>query len=125
MAIIVRDLYARSSTGESSVTINLGQETFFLAWGTVSVIDSLSDFDRDNAVVLDIPFVNGVFQPRRLFGGDHFGPEELVDGHGHIRNVFPAAVVRFGRSVTFRLRAFHSDDLACLAYCTVMTNISP
>jgi len=123
MAIIVRELYARSPTGTSTLTINLGAATTFLAWGIVSVIDSLSDFDRDNAVVMDIPLVNLVYQPRRLYGGDHFGPGALVDGHGDIRNVFPGAVWRFGHSVTFRLRAFHSDDLACLGYCIVMTDL--
>ena len=121
MAVVVRSLFARKSNGTSTVTVDLGAPKFFLAWGIVTVVDSISDFDSDNAVVIDIPFVGqdagpGVRQPVELFGGAHFGSS------GALSNVYPGAVRRFGRTVTFRLRAFHSDDLECFGYGIVIAD---
>jgi hypothetical protein len=118
---VVRQMFASKDTGSSTVTIDLGRETFFLAWGVITFVDSLNDFDRDNAFAIDIPFVNGVRQPGQLFGGDHLGP---LDPPGQIRNLYPGAAVRFGRRVTFRLRAFHSSDLVCFGHGVVIFDIT-
>jgi hypothetical protein len=116
MPAAVREMFASRSAGTSTVTIDLGTPTVFVAWGTVTFIDSLNDFDRDNAVAIDIPFVDGGQTSWRLSGGDHLGP------NGAASNLFEGALVRFGRFVTFRLRAFHSDDLECFGYGVVITN---
>jgi hypothetical protein len=116
MGAVVRQLFASRSVGSSSVTIDLGAPTVFLAWGNVTWIDSLATFDRDNAVAIDIPFVDGNRTSTRLSGGDHLGDP------GAFSNLHEGALVRFGRSVTFRLRAFHSDDLVCFGYGIVITN---
>jgi hypothetical protein len=116
MAAFVREMFASRASGTSTVTVNLGSPTTFLAWGDITFIDSLADFDRDNAAAIDIPFVNGSRTDTRLFGGDHLGD------NGAFSNLHQGALVRFGQSVTFRLRAFHSDDLECLGYGIVITN---
>ncbi len=116
MAAFVREMFARRGAGTSTVTIDLGAPTTFLAWGSVTWIDPLTDFDRDNAVAIDIPFIDGNRTSTRLSGGDHLGDS------GAFSNLHQGALVRFGRFVTFRLRAFHSDDLECFGYGIVITN---
>jgi hypothetical protein len=116
MPAFTREMFARRSNCTSTVTIDLGTSTTFLAWGEVTFIDSLADFDRDNAVAIDIPFIDGLRTNTRLFGGDHLGD------NGAFSNLHEGALVRFGRRVTFRLRAFHSDDLECFGYGVVITN---
>jgi hypothetical protein len=105
-----------SGDGVATVTIDLGAPTVFLAWGTITSTDSLADFDRDNAAAIDIPFVDGARTSTRLSGGDHWGDS------GAFSNLHQGALVRFGRFVTFRLRAFHAQDLDCFGYGVVITN---
>jgi hypothetical protein len=116
MSAFIREMFAVSPGGTSTVTIDLGASSVFLAWGIVTWIDPLNNFDRDNAVAIDIPFVDGTRTSSRLSGGDHLG------AFGASTNLFEGALVRFGRTVTFRLRAFHSDDLNCFGYGIVITN---
>lgn len=116
MSAVVRQMFAVSPGGTSTVTIDLGAPTVFVAWGTVTWIDSLNDFDRDNAVAIDIPFVDGNPTSSVLFGGNKLG------GSGTPSSLFEGALVRFGRFVTFRLRAFHSDDFDCFGYGVIITN---
>lgn len=116
MPAVTREMFARRANGTATVTIDLGSPTVFLAWGDVTFIDSLNNFDRDNAVAIDIPFVDGARTSTRLSGGDHLGDA------GAFSNLHEGALVRFGRRVTFRLRAFHSDDLECFGYGIVITS---
>jgi hypothetical protein len=117
MAAIVRQMFARGSgDGAATVTIDLGAPTAFLAWGSITSIDSLADFDRDNAAAIDIPYVDGVRTNDRLSGGGHWGIE------GAYSNLYQGALVSTGRTVTFRLRAFHAEDLACFGYGIIITN---
>jgi len=104
-----------SSPADRSVTIDLGVSAVFVAWGTVNMIDPRTDFDRDNAVVIDIPFIDGARTNTRVFGGDHWGD------NGAFSNVHDSAVVRFGRRVTFRLRTF-GPDVDAHACGVVITN---
>ena len=117
-AFVTPGMFARTSGEVSTVTrtIFLGAPTTFLAWGNVTWIDSLDNFDADNAVAIDILSVGGVRTNRELFGGRHLGPD------GSDSNLLQGALVRFGQFVTFRLRAFHSQDLECLGYGIVITN---
>ena len=116
MAAFVREMFASRANGTATVTINLGAPQIFLAWGDVTWIDSLSNFDSDNAVAIDIPFVDGARTATCLSGGAHLGDA------GAFSNLHQGALVRFGQTVTFRLRAFHSDDLECFGYGIVITN---
>jgi hypothetical protein len=89
-----------------TATIDLGSSRHFYAWCQINMVDSLSDFDRDNAVAIDIYQVDGVRTDWRVSGGDHFGPSNTS------QNVHEGAKTGFGRRITFRIRAMHSSDLS-------------
>jgi hypothetical protein len=100
------DLFALKNLGGSaSATVDLGRRRRFLAWGSVTMIDSLNDFDRDNAYAFDIFTVDGVKTTSRVHGGAHWGPSGSGD------NVYEGAVGGVGRFVNFWLRSIHTDDL--------------
>ena len=100
------DLFALlNEGGTASATVDMGRPRRFLAWGSVTMVDPLTDFDRDNAVAFDIFTVDGSLTSSRVFGGEHWGPS----GSGN--NVFDGALVGFGRRVTFFLRSIHTADL--------------
>ena len=90
-----------------TVTFDLGQPRVFLASIAVNMIDSLTDFDRDNAIAADIFLVDNVRTATLISGGDHWGVA------GAFTNVHQATVFRFARTVTFRLRAIGPDIEAC------------
>jgi hypothetical protein len=92
--------------GSDSVVIDLGSEKKFIAFGQITYIDSLSKFDRDNAVALDIFTIDDNPQPGVAHGGDHLGSD------GAPSNLMAGARVATARKVQFRLRAIHSEDLA-------------
>jgi hypothetical protein len=92
--------------GSETATIDLGSAQNFYAWCQINMIDSLADFDRDNAVVLEIYQVDGVETWKVIYGGDHFGSE------GSSANVHTGAMSGYGRRITFRMRAMHSADLS-------------
>lgn len=94
-----------NGVGETA-TINLGSAKQFYAWCQINMIDSLIDFDRDNAVAIDIYQVDGVRTGWRVSGGDHFGPSNTS------QNVHEGAKSGYGQRITFRIRAMHSSDLA-------------
>jgi hypothetical protein len=115
MAAFKSRLVAINSTGNASVTIDLGYRRPFLAWATVTMIDSLTDFDRDNAVAADIFTVDGVRLPWQISGGDHWG----APGAGS--NVYPGAWVGFGQRINIWLRVFHMSDLEAYGEAIVLT----
>jgi hypothetical protein len=89
------DLLAlKNEGGSASATIDLGRRRPFLAWGSVSMVDPLADFDRDNAYAFDIFTVDGTQTASRVTGGEHWGPP----GSGN--NVFDGAVRGFGSAST-------------------------
>jgi len=105
----------KSNGGSASATIDLGRARRFLAWGSATMVDSLNDFDRDNAVAFDIFTIDGVKTPTAVFGGDHWGP--LGSGN----NVYQGAVVGKGRFVNMWLRSIHTDDLDSFGVGCVLT----
>jgi hypothetical protein len=105
MQAIRVNLFSGGNGEQETVTVDLGWERTFYAWCQVNAIDSLNDFDRDNAVAIDIVRVDGNLTTWRASGGDHFGPANAES------NVREGALTGFGRRVTFRLRAFHKSDL--------------
>ena len=98
------DLWAFAG-GSSSVVVDLGRSRRFLAWGNVTFVDSLVDFDRDNGIALDIFTIDSNHPARVGFGGDHLGTD------GSPSNLFAGAVAGVGQRVQFRLSTFHSADL--------------
>jgi hypothetical protein len=102
-------------TSSTSVTIDLGAQRSFLAWATVSMIDSLSSFDRDNAIAAEVYAIDGVRTTAIVSGGDHWGTS------GSTTNLRPGAWVGFGRRITYRLRVFHVSDLAASGEAIVLT----
>jgi hypothetical protein len=110
------DLFALKNLGGSaSATIDLGHARPFFAWGSVTMVDSLNDFDRDNAYAFDIFTIDGVRTSPRVTGGEHWG----TPGSGS--NVFEGAVSGFGRFVNLWLRSIHSDDLDTFGVGIVLT----
>ena len=116
MAAFVRELFAVSPTGQATVTVDLGSSQTFLAWGVLTWLDPTTDFDRDNAAAIDITFIDGVRTNPRLNGGDHLGDP------GAFSNLHEGALVRFGRRITFRLRAFNPGDFNCFGHAIILTN---
>jgi hypothetical protein len=111
-----RHLWAlKSEGGSDSVTIDLGKSRPFIAWGSVTMVDSLSDFDRDNAYALDIYQVDGATTSYKVYGGDHWGPA------GNVENVYEGALVGNARYVRFDLRAKHTADLDVFGVAVVVT----
>jgi hypothetical protein len=108
------NLFAGISGGSGTATVDLGRRRTFFAWGTLHSIDSTAVFDRDNAAVVDIVDIDGNGVGGLIFGGDHFG------GDGSPENVRLGALTGTGQRITFRLRAFHSEDLSVYATGTVL-----
>lgn len=91
--------------GTHSAVVDLGRERRFLAWGEITFVDPLIDYDRDNGVALDIFTVDGTSPAWVGAGGAHLGAP------GAPSNLFPGAIAGRGRRVQFRLSTFHSSDL--------------
>lgn len=100
------NIYSGFSGGSETATINLGSSKNFYAWCQINMVDSLADFDRDNAVVIDIYSVDGVRTSWRIRGGDHWGPANSP------QNVLQGAMSGHGQRIMFRIRAMHSADLS-------------
>jgi hypothetical protein len=105
----------KNNGGSASATVDLGSRRRFLAWGSVTMVDSLADFDRDNAYAFDIFTIDGVRTPAVVTGGAHWGPP------GSGSNVFQGAVVGTGRRINMWLRTIHSQDLDTFGVGCVVT----
>jgi hypothetical protein len=99
------NLFARPGV-PMTFTLDLLQRRFFVAQVAINMLDSLIDYDRDNAVAADIVFVDGVRTPTNVSGGDHWGAPGLIS------NVHVASTFGTGRFVTFRLRVMGPDESA-------------
>jgi hypothetical protein len=102
-------------TGTTTATVNFDRARAFLAWGSVTFTDSLSDYDRDNAQAIEVYRIDGLDTGAVGTGGDHLGPP------GSDLNLRPGGRVGFGRSVTFRLRTMHVEDLESYGVGCVIT----
>lgn len=109
------DLYSTNDGGSETATVDLGRRQEFLAWTQINLIDSTADFDRDNAVAVDIFQVDGNRTGWRVAGGDHFGDPDTAP------NVHEGALAGFGQRITFRIRAMHKSDLAVYGTGIVLT----
>ena len=112
---VVYPLFAfQADQGTDSVIVDLGTTRHFLAWGTITVIDSLINFDRDNMCFIDVYEIDGNRTSWRVSGGDHFGSANSPG------NVYEGAYVGYGRRVTFRITAGHVSDLEASGFAIVL-----
>lgn len=95
----------KNSGGTGVVTVDLGRTVRVLAWGQVTLTDSLADLDRDNAHAVEVYAVDGERTQPLISGGDHWGSSEAPS------NLHAGAFVGRARTVTFRLSALHTADL--------------
>jgi hypothetical protein len=113
MPAIRAPLFVSPSIPTASVTINVGFQRPILAFITVTLVDSLIDYDFDNAIAADIFRVNGVLTTP-LVSGPKWGPP------GSLNNVFQGAFVGSGTLINFFLRN-RGPDIAALAEAVVIT----
>jgi hypothetical protein len=104
-----------SNGGSATVTITLPSRARVLAWSDVSWVDSLIDFDRDNAYGMDIFLIDGIRTNFLWSGGDHLGPPNADT------NYFQPSLTTFANRITFRLRAFNPGDLQVIGSGIVLT----
>ena len=102
-------LHCSGDTASDTATIDLGSSQTFYAWCQMNMLDSRNNFDRDNAVSVDIFQVDGVRTNWRVSGGDHYGASNTA------ANLRQGAMSGNGRRVTFRLRAAHTSDMDAYA----------
>lgn len=104
----------KSTGGAGAVQVDLGTTRRVLAWGQVSMVDSLADADRDNAWAIEVFDVDGDRPGGLVFGGDHWGSSEAPC------NVYAGAYSGRARRITFRAAAVHTDDLDVFGVGTVL-----
>lgn len=95
----------KSSGGTGTRTIDLGRSRRILAWGQVTMVDPLNDFDRDNGYAVEVFDVDGIRHGPLISGGDHWGSTNAPS------NVHHGAWIGNARRVTFRISALHTSDL--------------
>jgi len=97
--------FALGLNGNNQVmVIDLGSPKQFTAFGAYTLIDSITDFDSDNAVFIDIFAVDGVETGASIFdNGNKLGPP------GDPRNVHAPVVTGVGQKITFRVCAIGPD----------------
>jgi hypothetical protein len=92
-------------SGSSTADIDFGRRRSFLAWGSITFTDPLTDYDRDNGVAIEVLRLDGTLVGSVGSGGDHLGSP------GSLSNLRPGAVRGSAQRITFRLRTFHVSDL--------------
>ncbi|MGH3800560.1 MAG: matrixin family metalloprotease [Pseudonocardiaceae bacterium] len=95
----------KNGGGSGTVQVDLGVTRRVLAWGQVTMADSLADADRDNAWAVEVFEVDGDRPGGFVFGGDHWGSSEAPC------NVYAGAFAGRARRITFRVSAIHTADL--------------
>ena len=105
----------KNEGGSDNVIVDLGERRRFVAFGSATMVDSLANFDRDNAYAFDIFTIDGIRTVPQVSGGEHWGPA------GSGSNVFEGAVVGTGRRIDFWLRTIHSQDLDTFGVGVVIT----
>jgi len=104
----------KNSGGTGTVTVDLGRPRRILAWGQITMADSLNDLDRDNAYAVEVFDVDGDRPAGFVSGGAHWGSVEAPS------NVYSGAFVGRGQRVTFRISALHTADLDVFGTGTII-----
>ena len=94
--------------GTGTRLVDLGRQVRVLAWGSVTMVDPLNDFDSDNAYSVEVFDVDGVRPGPLISGGRHWGSSEAPS------NVHNGAWIGSAQRITFRISALHTDVLMCL-----------
>ena len=94
-------------TFEDVADVSFSSDRWVVAFCGLSMIDSENNFDRDNAVSIDIAYYDGNSNSRTpwISGGDHWGSA------GAFSNFHVPARVRYGSAVRFRLRTHNPGDI--------------
>lgn len=95
----------KNSGGCGTVQVDLGVTRRVLVWGQVTMVDSLTDADRDNAWAIEVFDVDGDRPGGFIFGGEHWGSSEAPS------NIYTGAFAGRARRITFRASAIHTADL--------------
>lgn len=95
----------KNGGGSGTVQVDLGTTRRVLAWGQMTMVDSLADADRDNAWAVEVFDVDGDRPGGFVFGGGHWGSSEAPC------NVYTGAFAGRARRITFRASAIHTADL--------------
>lgn len=95
----------KNSGGTGTRLVDLGRQVRVLAWGQITMVDPLNDFDRDNAYSVEVFDVDGVRPGPLISGGRHWGSSEAPS------NVHNGAWIGSAQRITFRISALHTDDL--------------
>jgi hypothetical protein len=83
-------------------TVDLGLPRRFVAWIQITWINPTTDFDSDNAIGVDIPYLN--FFPTTVHhSGEPFTTPPIRG------ELYQATLVQTGRYITFRIRNFGPD----------------
>jgi hypothetical protein len=101
------------------VQVDLGTTRRVLAWGQVTMVDSLTDADRDNAWAIEVFDVDGDRPGGFVFGGEHWGSSEAPC------NVYSGAFAGRARRITFRASAIHTADLDVFGVGNVLVLDAP
>jgi hypothetical protein len=102
---------------EDVADVTFSSNVSMAAFSGLFMVDSLTDFDSDNASAVDFAYFDGNTNNRTPFisSGPHWGAA------GARSNFHVPAVVRTGRSVRFRLRTFHPSDLSSAGFGVVLS----
>jgi Matrixin/Putative peptidoglycan binding domain len=95
----------KNGGGSGTVQVDLGATRRVLAWGQMTMVDSLADADRDNAWAIEVFEVDGDRPGGFVSGGAHWGSSEAPS------NVYAGAFAGRARRITFRASAIHTADL--------------
>ncbi len=95
----------KSTGGTGTRLVDLGLPRRVLAWGQITMVDPLTDFDRDNAYAVEVFDVDGVRPGPLISGGDHWGSSTAPS------NVHNGGWVGTAQRITFRISSLHTSDL--------------
>ncbi len=104
-AITVPVRALKNDGGSGTMQVDLGTTRRVVAWGQMTMVDSLADADRDNAWAIEVFEVDGGRPGGFIFGGDHWGSNEAPS------NVYAGAFTGRARRITFRASSIHTVDL--------------
>ena len=107
----------KNGGGSGTVQVDLGATRRVLAWGQMTMVDSLADADQDNAWAIEVFDVDGDRPGGFVFGGEHWGSSEAPWTSS-------GAFAGRARRITFRASAIHTANLDALASATCSSSTS-
>lgn len=108
-----RQLRAYPGHEEDVEEITFDSSARVLIWTAISAIIPHKTFDRNNAVAIDIPLIDGTPTSKIWYGGDHLGEQ------GDTANLHRGVWKGDATTITVRLRTF-GPDVAVAGYACVL-----